>query len=229
MLIPTWAFTKQGKPFTSLLLEDIHSLYMSAKVETSFKDGRFDCAYHNPVTSEFEFLVSRIIYHAHPDLGIYLRRQVNGTAPDIRMERGGKTIAIIEIKAKAGWMQAFFSKEREAKYLAKFNSGKSDKDPRKQIAEIRGQLLKYSNKFGIGKDRIFMLLPTFALVHRKKSQRTMNDYLADFETNSTLSKDNLLIMSNNLRLDLGKKTLDSTNINPTDRMEKFLTALKGMK
>lgn len=221
--------SKQGKPFTSLLLEDIHSLYMSAKVESDFKDSRFECAYHNPITSEFEFLVSRIVYHRYPDLSVYLRRQVNGTAPDIRMERSGKTVAIIEIKAKAGWMQAFFSKEREAAYLQKLAQGKSNKDPRKQIAEIRNQLLKYSTSYKIGKDRIFMLLPTFALVHRKKSQRTMSDYLADFEANSTLSKDNLLIMSNNLRLDLGKEKLDQTRINPTDRMENFLTGLKDMK
>ncbi len=109
-------------------------------METSFKDGRFECTYHNPVTSEFEFLVSRITYHTRSDLRF-----------------------ILEGRLDAG----FLFQRKGGKYLAKFNSGKSSKDPRKQIAEIRGQLLKYSTKFGIGKDRIFMLLPAFVLVHRK--------------------------------------------------------------
>ncbi len=37
-----------------------------------------------------------------------------------------------------------------------------------------------------------------------------------------------MVMSNNFRLDLGKKTLDSANINLNDRMEKFLADLKNM-
>lgn len=220
---------KNGREITPLLLEDIHSLYLSAKVESDFSGERFESAYHNPVTSEFEFLVSRIIYYTHSDLSVFLRRQFNKTAPDIRMERGGKTIAIIEIKSKAGWMQPFFSKEREQKYLEKFNSGRSNKDPRKQIEEIRHQLLKYSANFKIGKDRIFLLIPTFASVHRKNSHRTLGDYLNDFETNSTLSKDNLIVLSSNLSLYLGKKKLDKNELKPTDRLERFLISLKHMK
>ena len=127
------------------------------------------------------------------------------------MERNGKTIAILEIKNKVGWMQQFFSKESEAKYLDRFNSGGSSKDPRKQIEEIRNQLLKYSVNFKVEKDKIFLLLPTFASVHRKNSHRTMEDYLSDFETNFTLSKENILIMSNNLSLHLSTERL-----NPND-------------
>jgi len=214
-------------PATPLLLESIHSLYRCAKTERAFQNERFECAYHNPVTSEFEFLVSRIIYHSYPGMKVYLRRQVSKTVPDVRVERGDKTIAILEMKTKAGWMQPFFSSERERKDLKRLEEGKSDKDPRKQIQSIRDQLLKHTAAFGIGKDRIFMLLPTFTLVHRKRSGRTMKDYLADFERNSTLSRANLIIMSNNLTLDLGVEN-DQAELMATDRFERFVRGLGQM-
>jgi len=80
---------------------------------------KFESAYHNAISSDCEFLISRVLYYfAHfkkLDWKIYLRRQFKGTAPDIRTESGNKTIVIIEIKSKAGWIQSIFSKERYRK------------------------------------------------------------------------------------------------------------------
>jgi len=218
---------KKGISATPVLLEGIHSLYRCAKTERAFQNERFECAYHNPVTSEFEFLLSRVIYHSYPGMKVYLRRQVNRTVPDVRVERGDKTIAVLEMKTKAGWMQSFFSSERERKDIKRLEEGKSKKDPRDQIKEIRHQLLKYTTAFGIGKDRLFVLLPTFTLVHRKRSSRTMEDYLADFERNSTLSRSNLIIMSSNLTLNLSEEN-DAAKLMATDQFERFVRSLEQL-
>jgi len=129
----------KSQPATKLILDYIKELYESAKVD-NLKNNKFESAYHNPISSELEFLIARVLYHysnfKKTDWKIYLRRQVGKTAPDIRIESNNKTLAIIEVKAKAGWIQPFFSKERYAKDMKKLRSGESDFDPRDLIKKL---------------------------------------------------------------------------------------------
>jgi hypothetical protein len=103
-------------PITDKVLNAIISMYQSAKVEQEFKDDFFETAYHSPITGELEFFISRILYYQSKALNknwkILLRRQEKKTAPDIRLVKNNKTFAIIEVKAKAGWIQPFLSPER---------------------------------------------------------------------------------------------------------------------
>ena len=131
----------EKRPVTKLLLSYISDLYDSAKCEKFYVNENFETAYHSPISSDLEFLVSRILYHysGKLDLGwkIYLRRQYQKTAPDIRIDKNNKTIAIIKVKAKAGWIQPFFSEERVCKDIKKLNAGKSDYDPRGFARDVR--------------------------------------------------------------------------------------------
>ncbi len=106
------------------------------------------------------------------DWAVYLRCQKGKTAPDIRIEHNGKTLAIIEIKAKAGWIQPFFSSERAMKDMAKLQDGKSDFNPDDLIKRVKDQFRKYYETYGIIPGQVFVLLPSLALVHRKKFART---------------------------------------------------------
>lgn len=98
-----------GNGTTRLLLQGLAELYQGSRMEREgFKDQGFESAYHQSVTSDFEFLIARILYHYSRErrLGwkIFLRRQKKKCVPDIRIESHGKTVAIIEIKASVGWM-----------------------------------------------------------------------------------------------------------------------------
>jgi hypothetical protein len=74
---------------------------------------------------------------------------------------------------------------------------------------------------------VFLLLPTLALVHRKKSSKTVDEYKAHFEQISGLSKENLVLLSNNAELDLsyGRGDLD---LQPTDAFERMLQRLVNL-
>lgn len=219
---------RSGKNVTRYLLKLIHQLYEGAKSERKFQNQRFECAYHNPITSELEFLIARTIYHTNPRLKVYLRRQVDKMAPDIRIERGGRTVAVIELKSKAGWIQPFFSADREVRDQKKFEEGgKSAVAPKVKIAGVREQLLKYVGAFRIRKSQVFMLLPSLAHVHRKRSTRKLRDYRRDFARNSTLSRDNLILLSNLLTLDLSLEG-NSRCYEPTDRLERFLGRIRRL-
>lgn len=210
---------------TTKILATIQTLYTSAQAERLFKSETFDCAYHNPITSEFEFLLARILGHYLLECELWLRRQQNKIAPDICLRHKGQPIAVIEIKSKAGWIQPFFSSEREKKDIAKFNAG-AKYNPQDDIQKIRGQLLKYADSLGISNDKIFMLLPTLALVHRKKSPRQVEDYITDFSTNSHLPKENLILLSNNMSLDLAKESNPEAYM-PTKQFESFAIGVKN--
>jgi len=220
----------RGIDVTTLILDYIKELYDSAKSESYFqKDSeKFEVAYHNPISSELEFLIARVLHHYSSskklNWKIYLRKQVKKTAPDIRIERRTKTIAIIEVKAKAGWMQPFFSSERERKDMIKLKERKSDFDPRVLIKKVRKQLKKYHQTYHIAPQRVFLFLPSLVLVHREKSTRQIEDYEKDFITNSGLPRDNLILLSNNLSLDLSSNP-SRMEYNPTERFENFVSLL----
>nr|HQU94003.1 hypothetical protein [Pyrinomonadaceae bacterium] len=139
----------------------------------------------------------------------------------IRIEVQGKTIAVIEVKAKAGWIQPFFSAERYALDEAKFAEG-GDLNPELLVQGVRRQLDKYRDAFGLSEGDVFMLLPTLALVHRKKSETDLGGYLTNFESNSGLPAANLILLSGNINLDLSYKIGE---LEPTDGFERLLQGL----
>ena len=154
-----------GTKISELILRTTGELYQAAKIEREFEEtGRFEVAYHSPITGELEFLVARILFHfsklRNKNWNVLLRRQVAKTTPDIRIEVNGTAIAVIEIKAKAGFMQPFFSKERFEKDQARLEANLSDFDPVEFVANSKKQLDKYRKAFGLNPEDIFLLLPT---------------------------------------------------------------------
>ena len=215
-----------GQKITERLLKTIIELYQSAKVEQSFKDEYFETAYHSPITGELEFFIARILFHYSAinakNWKIYLRRQESKTAPDIRLLKNDRTFAIIEVKAKAGWIQPFLSPERYQHDKSRLANGKSPFDPDNLINSSKQQLNKYFRTFGLTNNDVFLFLPTLALVHRKKYLTELPEYYTYFASTSGLPPDNLILLSNNKRLDLSYKTSD---LEPTDNFEKLMTQL----
>ena len=216
-----------GGSITQEILKFINELYDSAKVEQSFKSSSFETAYHAPISSELEFYIARIFYHLseleRKKWKILLRRQQGKTAPDIRIEKGGKTIAIVEIKAKAGWIQPFFSEQRYNIDKERFENGSSF-DPDALIVKSREQLTKYFQVFAITNDDIFLFLPTLALVHRKKYNTTLEEYRNYFSQTSGFPKENLILLSENKSLDLSL-AIEGKELSPTRDFEKLLDKL----
>lgn len=135
--------------------------------------------------------------------------------PDIKIEKNEKIVAIIEIKAKAGWMQSFFFKEI-----------KSRKN-KESIEKNRDQLLKYANIKGSSRNKVFVFLPTFIHVSRRRHELGVQQYRNGFAKNSTLRKSNLITLSSNPFLNLADLNEDKKNnqFNPTDDFEEFIKAL----
>lgn len=218
----------KSKKVTSLLLDYIKELYDSAKSESDFTSDNFETAYHSPISSDLEFLLARTLYHYAnlKKLGwkIYLRKQVGKTAPDIRIERDNRTLAIIEIKAKAGWIQAFFSKERFDSEMKKLRAGTGKFDPRELVKKVRGQIDKYYETYNIASDQIFIFLPTLKLVHRKRYSSQMKDYDSYFQKTSGLPRKNLILLSSNFLLDLSANP-SRADYKPTSRFESLISFL----
>lgn len=218
---------KKGNKATPVLLKYISELYKSANVEKEFNNTLFDSAYHQPVTSDFELLIARALYYIsnRKKLGwkIYLRRQHkdNGVVvtPDIKIEKEGKVVAIIEVKAKAGWMQSFFSNIRRDKDF------EQNKNPDELIAKVKKQIDKYVQIEGANKNKVFVLLPTFIHVSRKNNDETVEDFRKAFAYNSGLSKDNLILLSKNKSLNLADIKNDD-KIDATDDFERFIEKIE---
>lgn len=219
-----------GQSITIEILKIIHELYKSIKL-TDYEDDFFESAYHNPITSDVEFFLARIFYHVSMlkklNWKIYLRRQENKCAPDIRIERNNKTIGIIEIKVKVGWIQQFFSDKRVQNDLKRLEEGKSNFDPYKRIEEIKGQIDKYIKVFDINKQGIFMLVVSLSNVHRKKNNEGLDYYKKTFKNNSGLEISNLVLLSNNLELDLSIEG-DYSKYNPSSDFEYMLRYLNKL-
>lgn len=228
-----------NKPVSELLLSSIKNLYDSAKIEREFYvEGRFEVAYHAPITSELEFFIARILFHFSEikklHWKIYLRRQKRKTAPDIRIEINDKTIAIIEVKAKGGWIQPFLSDDRYDNEIKKFVEGVSDpnKHPDLIRKKVRNQLDNYRKAFKLPGKNIFFVLPTLALVNRKHYNRTYEDYRNMFKRNSGLPKSNYILLSQSLVLDLSykrkRKNID-IQMEPTECFEYMLKTLSKIR
>lgn len=185
---------------TSNVISFIIELYNKANEEKQFNSERFESAYHNSITSYFEFYFARILYHISENRKygwkIYLRRQIGKSVPDIRLEKNGVTIVIIEIKVKGGWIQPFFSKERYNCDKIKFNQNKSKSNPKDIVNNILKQIKKYRSQFG-NKIEYFMIMPTLSMVHRNKYKSKYSDYKNRFSKLTKLSKSNFVLMSKN--------------------------------
>ena len=216
-----------GSFISEEILKFINELYLSAKVEQSFKSSLFETAYHTPISSELEFYIARIFYHLselkRKDWKILLRRQQGKTAPDIRIEGEDKTIAIIEVKAKAGWIQPFFSEQLYNVDKERFENGSSF-DPDALIVKSRKQLTKYSETFDITNNDIFLFLPTLALVHRKKYNTSLEGYRSYFSKTSGFPEENLILLSEDKSLDLSL-AIEGKELSPTRDFEKLLDKL----
>ena len=215
---------KRRSKVTPLLLKYIAELYRAAHLE--LKNGEdFKAAYHAPVTADLEFLIARFLLHySHlkkRQWKIYLRSGKK-TVPDIRIEKDGATLAIIELKAKAGWMQYFLSEDRFKEDLRRFKEKKSKFDPREGVKQMRQQLRKYSSAYGLSPEGVFMLLPTLALVDRVKYGRKFKDYKKTFVKHSRLPADNLIILSKNPRLDLSNPRVLGKTAQSTRELERFM-------
>lgn len=223
---------KNEKPVTNEIMKVIIDLYKSAKVEHNFTNiDKFESAYHSPITSELEFVISRILYHysENNELGwkILLRKQKEKTAPDIRIERKQKTIAVIEIKAKAGWIQPFLSSDRFDYDMERLKNKKSEFNPEVLIRNSKNQLKKYKDTFHLEYENIYFLLPTLTLVHRKRYNKELYEYVEYFVKTSGLPTDNLILLSKNLRLNLSRAD-KIENLEPTSCFERMITKLKQL-
>lgn len=200
------------KEVSSEILLSIIDIYKSAKIERNFENENFLTAYHSPITGDFEFFISRILYNystlSQLNWKIFLRKQKGKTVPDIRIEKNEKTIAIIEIKAKAGWIQPVFSVDRYNKDLLNYENGLSNYNPQNSVDDFRNQINKYSETYKIEKSKIYILLPTLKLVHRKNYNLEIYDYENYFEKTSNLSRENFILLSNNKDLDLSNPKND---------------------
>jgi hypothetical protein len=214
---------------TSDILRFINEIYIEvASYKEHFHDDKFESAYHEPITSYLEFFIARILYHFSEikKLGwkIYLRRQVgkkpNRVAPDIRIEKNGKTIAIIEIKAKVGWAQGMFSEQRFEKYKEK--SGEI-------INKFRETLDKYKNLFNIDYSQIFLLIPSLREAHKKIHNESFEDHINWASKVTGLSKENIIVLSRNLELELEEKEVDPNELSPTYYFEKMIKKLERLK
>ncbi len=219
-----------SKKVTPLVIKYVAELYEVAQiVGRDFSSDHFHSAYHEPILSDLEFLIARSLYYfswfKKLNWDISLRKQSQKTVPDVLIKKNDIPIAIVEIKAAAGWIQPFFSSERVAKDKLRLESKASDFDPDISIKRIKDQLDKYEKVYGIPSTRIFLFLPTLAHVHRKKSKRVLRNYQNDFIRNSGLNKDNLIILSANLSLNLGFPQLRK-DYKPTDYFERFIKKIE---
>lgn len=225
---------------TNEILKFIIELYNSEnKSNSNFIKEDFKSSGHQAITSDVEFFISRILYHYSKekkfDWEINLRcqkkdyKQNKQIAPDILItNKKGKIVAIIEIKVRAGYMQCFFSKIRADKEKKILSQNKQSKyNPKEVIKKYHDQLKKYSQMDSRGKEKTFVLLPTFILVSRKDNKESIKDFKKEFEKNSKLSKNNLIVLSGDKDLDLAK--IKETNyingkleLHPTNEFERFI-------
>jgi hypothetical protein len=214
----------KGKKTTAMLLREINSLYESSDSIKSFNDSKYQVGYADSVSGDFEFLVSRILYHYSKlnnlSWKIYLRSQRSiqkkkkgkiQVAPDIRVEKGKKIIFILEVSVRGGWNQPLFSGERY-------------KD-QGQIKKRRLRLNKYRKLFG-KHVRIFMLLPSLANIATIKRGKSIAYYQNYVSKAFDLPSKNFILLSNNKTLKL-KKHKPLEDLMPTTKFEEFIKKVKN--
>lgn len=122
-----------------------------------------------------------------------------------------------------GWTECFFSPERLDSDIKRFESHKSKLNPLDLIENQKNQLKKYYETFEITNRNVFLLLPTFALVHRRKYTTELTGYYDYFELTSGLPRENFVLLSENLNLNLSDPS--SNGLMPSLNFENLLTKL----
>jgi hypothetical protein len=214
-----------NQDISEIILKFINEIYQSVNAEKSFHDDHFDSAYHLITTPLVEFFIARIIYHYSKKNNlnwmINLRRQEQKTAPDIRIYKklndNEKTLAIIEIKTKISWMQACFSE-----YRAKADEKKRQEDQSRadSIDDFQKQLQKYSDIYDTPKEHIFVLIPSLYGAYKPRINNNIEEYKTQFYRVTNLKKENLILLSNNPRLNL--EVYDNIEMQPTNNFESML-------
>jgi hypothetical protein len=203
------------------LLWQISGIYLGAKVENKMdKAQNFYAAYHTPITGDLELLIARTLYHYSQlkglDWTIYLRKQVTKEVgvlvPDVRIDKDEETIGVIEIKARVGWIQPFFSDEQFKAAKSRFDKRPDRaKDPKLIVTSSQEQLKKYIDGFHLRdskNQKLFMLVPSLKQVHRKKLEKGNNtDFYAKYKktyaVNSDLEEESLVVLTKDLHYDAG--------------------------
>lgn len=209
-------------------LKFISEIYQSVNVESMFHNDHFDSAYHLAITPLVEFFIARIFYHYSEseklNWNINLRRQKNKTVPDIRIfhKENNKeiTIAIIEIKVRVSWMQACFSEYRAKSDEKKRQEGHGNID---SIIDFQNQIEKYLTTYKITRDQFFVFIPTLNGAYKPISNKNIEDYKKWFYSVADLKEENLILLSNNPRLNLEKDSFGDTQA--TRNFEKMLKSL----
>lgn len=196
------------KGVTRSLVEQLDGIYKAAQVEKRYEDKEFyESAYHTPVTGDFEFLVARTLHHFGQKLNlgwkVSLRKQSAKAAPDIRLAIGERTVGIVELKTKLGWVQPFFSSQQREKDEKRRIDGKSEFDPKLWIEEWKKKFDKYEKVFKVRKEYVYLLVPSLHHVHRIKSDEKVPEYRQNFASNSGLPEHNLVLLSDDLKYDPG--------------------------
>ena len=223
-----------SREITYKILCIIWLIYHFAKPERYFTNSYFESAYHAAITNDVEFFFSRLLYHflriKHcENFTIYLRRQIRGAVPDIRIEFNKQTVAILELKIKGGWTQVLYSPQTYQKEKRKFNNKEIEENPDKTIAKEKEKISKYSNIFKLDKKYIFVLLPTLALIHRMNHSTGINEYRKHISDVFGIPEKNFILLSRNKRLDLANSNLvDKEFFEPTDDFEDFLFKLNAI-
>ena len=86
----------------------------------------------------------------------------------------------MEIKANAGFMQAFISQEAYDKEKRKGHN------PEVLVKEQKEQLIKYKNAFKT--NNVYMFLPTLESAHQKNYKTVYEGYKNNFKKNTGLPK-----------------------------------------
>jgi hypothetical protein len=213
---------------TEITLNFIREIYQSIKVESEFRNNYFKSSYHLTITPLLEFFIARILYHYSTNNNlnwkINLRCQERKTSPDIRIyisENGEeRTIGIVEIKARASWMQACFSEDSAISDETK-RQEKSEK--KNSIEDFQGQIGKYLETYSITGDQFFVFVPSLFGVDRRKYKRNIEDYKNWFSFVTKLGERNLILLSNNPRLNLETENVDDLRV--THNFELMLKTL----
>lgn len=192
---------KKGNLITGKMIQVIVNLYDTAKIEKKINENNgFSSSYHPPVTSDFEFIMARLIFHVgkifNKDWKVDLRRQVNKATPDIRISKNNNTLWILELKVSLGWIRSFICPTFYKKSLEMKNNGKNW-NPDIFNKEQARQLEKYSETYSISKNRIFFVVPSLASIHYRRDSNglVIDDYRNHFKSVSGLSAENLVIFN----------------------------------
>jgi hypothetical protein len=220
-----------NQDISEITLKFINEIYQSVKSDSNFHNNHFNSAYHLATTPFVEFFIARIFYHYSEEKqlnwNINLRCQENKTVPDIRIfhkeNDEKKTIAIIEIKVKVSWMQALFSEHRA---IADENRRRERNSQKDSIVDFQEQIKKYLETYQITDKQFFVFIPSLNGAYKPKSNENIENYKKWFYSVTHLKEENLILLSNNPRLNLEDKNIE--DIQATSNFEFLLKSLDNM-